>query len=562
MARLASLASLLPSRARRVHLRLAVSLAVLLLLPGVLLADYKDQIGYTQLADELGANVPTGSGIWACQVEAGTGAYVPDSESFPDKSFHLKSGASEPFAHATTVGSYYYGANSIAPGITDVDCWRASHWVGPGFLKTSSDSEPIVETCRVQNHSWIGSSVDAREELRRFDYAIDRDGFMAVVGVNNGSGTFIPQLMPHSYNSIAVGLTNGNHSRGLTTFDQAGRVKPEIVAPLSYTSYASPVVSAAAALLLETADGDEALADARHNSEVTKAILLAGATKEEFGDWDRTVTRPLDKVYGAGELNIYSSFHILTAGRQPPGQANPAGTSAWDFAGISTDEQTSLYFLEVPEGHVLRELSAILTWNRIVESGHPSKVLWGDPTAEVANLDMRLYTLSGFGSGEHLDASESPVDNIEHIYWPMNLAAGWYILEVEADFTDTNLSEVDYAVAWRGDVGVLGQADADLNGDGFVGQTDIDFVLAFWGQNVAPGDPLSGDPSGDGFVGQTDLDIVLSYWGQSVPPPLEATWTPSDPAAAAAVPEPSTLALLALAGLALAPRRARACGHA
>jgi hypothetical protein len=52
----------------------------------------------------------------------------------------------------------------------------------------------------------------------------------------------------------------------------------------------------------------------------------------------------------------------------------------------------------------------------------------------------------------------------------------------------------------------------DLNGDGFVGQADLDIVLGNWGQ----GPPSDGraDPSGDDFVGQADLDIVLSNWGQ------------------------------------------------
>ena len=53
----------------------------------------------------------------------------------------------------------------------------------------------------------------------------------------------------------------------------------------------------------------------------------------------------------------------------------------------------------------------------------------------------------------------------------------------------------------------------DLSEDGFVGQADLDIVLADWGGNP-PLDPRA-DPSGDGFVGQADLDIVLADWGKS-----------------------------------------------
>jgi len=52
----------------------------------------------------------------------------------------------------------------------------------------------------------------------------------------------------------------------------------------------------------------------------------------------------------------------------------------------------------------------------------------------------------------------------------------------------------------------------DLSGDGFVGQADLDIVLAKWGWTVDPSDPA--DCSGDGFVGQADLDMLLEDWGE------------------------------------------------
>ncbi len=79
----------------------------------------------------------------------------------------------------------------------------------------------------------------------------------------------------------------------------------------------------------------------------------------------------------------------------------------------------------------------------------------------------------------------------------------------------------------------------DLNGDGFVGQDDLDVVLGAWGTSP-PSDPRA-DPSGDNFVGQDDLDTVLGDWGLGTPPPP--------------VPEPATLSLLALASLAMMRRK-------
>jgi hypothetical protein len=83
----------------------------------------------------------------------------------------------------------------------------------------------------------------------------------------------------------------------------------------------------------------------------------------------------------------------------------------------------------------------------------------------------------------------------------------------------------------------------DLNDDGFVGIADLNIVLGVWNQNVTPGDKLQGDPSGDGFVGIDDLNEVLGNWNNGTPP------------AAAAVPEPTTLALLGLGTLAALRRK-------
>jgi len=57
-------------------------------------------------------------------------------------------------------------------------------------------------------------------------------------------------------------------------------------------------------------------------------------------------------------------------------------------------------------------------------------------------------------------------------------------------------------------------------------------VNKVWGQNVTPGEWISGDASGDGFVGGDDLDWVRTHWGQGTAPLL-------------GVPEPRTLVLIA-----------------
>jgi len=86
----------------------------------------------------------------------------------------------------------------------------------------------------------------------------------------------------------------------------------------------------------------------------------------------------------------------------------------------------------------------------------------------------------------------------------------------------------------------------DINGDGFIGGTDLNFVLAKWGQNVTAYDRANGDLNGDGFVGGSDLNLVLGAWGQN----LYA-------GAINAVPEPSAICLLAIGGLGVTLYRRR-----
>ena len=109
-------------------------------------------------------------------------------------------------------------------------------------------------------------------------------------------------------------------------------------------------------------------------------------------------------------------------------------------------------------------------------------------------------------------------------------------LEMQADWRDHNTGE---GSGWGFRVSQAPGLRGDLDGNGFVGQGDLGHVLEWWGQTVTAGDPLMGDPSGDGLVSQDDLDVVLADWGQGTPP----------------VPEPATLSLLALGGLAAMRRK-------
>jgi len=131
----------------------------------------------------------------------------------------------------------------------------------------------------------------------------------------------------------------------------SGRAEPDIVAPQSATSYATPTVSSAAALLVQYAHNTPAISNASFTSSRTgltleyaetndaiKASLMAGAVRR---DPDKTASQQisdytagfggvqngLDSRYGAGQLNIDNSYHILAGKQRRPARSVPSAST-------------------------------------------------------------------------------------------------------------------------------------------------------------------------------------------------------------------------------------------
>ena len=421
-------------------------------------ATEKEDIGFTSLQTRLGVLMPTGTSVSVSQIEApdGSSNYRPNTSLFSGKTFAFPSGGTTGISsHANTVGQYLYGANSLAASIgatansDTVTVFEVNNWLQSGFLNYNTASAlPLVESNDIQNHSWIGSTNNTTTDtqiLRRMDYAIARDDFVAVFGLNNGSGTTLPNLMGQSYNGITVGLSNGNHSRGTTTIDGTGRTKPDIVVPTSTTSWATATVSSAAGLLIGVARATPNLTNAQ-TSEMVKALLMAGATKTESefsGGWTHSSTQPLDAVYGAGELNIENSYDILTAGEFNASSSTLAGKTGWDF-GTASASSTNYFFFDLTSGETNVSFTAVLTWNRTVTATdtQPGPGVSYNFTSIVPNLDLKLYNASGFTIGALLESSVSAVDNTELVY-RTGMSPGRYALAISSD-----TSGIDYGLAW------------------------------------------------------------------------------------------------------------------
>jgi hypothetical protein len=348
---------------------------------------------------------------------------------FPN-SFGAESG------HADTVASYLYGLpGGVATNVAHVDNYDADYFVN--YIVVAGASIPA----RVVNQSFIfgyvPSQVTVSEQQQDdsiFDNYISRYGTLFVSGAGNGgpgSGSVAPPST--CYNGISVGAYGyANSSVGPT--EDNGRAKPDITAPADATSFSTPQVAGAAAVLIQTGlrgDGGNdtnAAADMR----LIKALLLNGAVKP--ADWTNNPPSPLDPRYGAGILDVFNSYEQLAGGQQgytvstsvPAGSPHPptgAGgsvgvLSGWDFntntSGANSDEINHYYFNVTNGGNATFAATATLVWNRQQNQ------------TNINNLNLFLYNAA---NSNLVAGSTSMVDNVEQIFVPQ-LAPGRYDLQV------------------------------------------------------------------------------------------------------------------------------------
>ncbi|HUG12815.1 MAG TPA: immunoglobulin domain-containing protein, partial [Opitutaceae bacterium] len=374
--------------------------------------------------------MPNGSSIKIAHIE-----YVRDGKWAPEVAGELagKAITYSPAApagysyHGDEVGRVFYGSSSsIIPGVSQIRAFEAWNYFDSS-LNTAKGIAPAAADWDVENHSYISSSgLTTNEGGRRLDFRIDRDGVTATVVLENGTGV-VPPLFGNTYNTIVVGSSTGSHSLGGTTREVNGRLKPDIVGTANWTSYAGPIVGSSAGLLIAKTKADTSLAMAKR-PEVIKALLMAGATKDEFPSWSRSSTAPIDPIYGAGEVNVNNSYGILVAGRQPASSSSIRSSRGWDLN--SAGQGSSLhYFFTIGSGQT-GTVSAVLTWHRNVS---PINGAWNQGvSASVDNLDLRLYRADPqFQVGDLLQDSVSSIDNVEHVFL-RDLAEGTYALVVSS----------------------------------------------------------------------------------------------------------------------------------
>lgn len=310
----------------------------------------------------------------------------------------------------------------------------------------------------------LGSAFD-EWWTRGVDAMAENFGLLIIAGIGNGKDAFDPPLYPAAgANVLGVGVVNSiaspnnlvhftvpdsNHSSAGPTDD--GRCKPDIVAggnyPAAvaanlyeltgdYSSYSAPAVANAAAVLIQKAKSDFALIDAispAGGNCVLKSILMTSAKK--LPGWHKGTADiaddneyPLDFNQGAGMLDAAAALKLLTS-------------EQWDSNTLSSDPYSQNVYPAAPS-QAGGFLAATLVWNRAYENEYPFEPL----AAKDVDLRLELWAADVNEPNEAvlLDFSDSPVDNVEHIYY-----------KLDDKFTDYELvvtgaeNPCRYALSWQ-----------------------------------------------------------------------------------------------------------------
>lgn len=442
----------------------------------IVLADYKSDIGYTELQNLSGSDAPTGAGVNVTQTEASvvpvTNAdfpvYAPDADNpqFTDDTIIFPGAAStSTSSHATGVGTRFYGSNAMAFGIDTITSYEVNDWLNSLVNPNGTVALP-ANGSRIANHSWVGNGntpTDTGKILRLVDRQVQLNEFIQVVGMANGASN--SPLLGSAYNVIAVGRTDGNHDQGSDAADSvyvAGRTRPDLVAPQTTTSNATPIVSAAAALLIETGhNGGTSLSNGSVNitgvgtvynaerSETIKAALMAGADRitdnssttaniTDYRSNGHTAANGLDARFGAGQLNILHSYQIIAAGEQnslEDGGSGLIGSYGFDydaaFGGQNSNNLASYSFNAAED----MNFTAALVWNLGVSNTSNLTATRHDLNLEL--LDTTTHTSAAI--------SASTLDNTENLWLTLTMGHS-YQLQVKS--AEANNFSWDYSLAW------------------------------------------------------------------------------------------------------------------
>ncbi|MGH8023317.1 MAG: S8 family serine peptidase, partial [Limisphaerales bacterium] len=359
--------------------------------------------------------------------------------------------------HADSVAGMFYGPSGMATNVIHVDNFEANSYINDYIVKDQGFSGAATDS--IVNQSYTFGPMDAQDQEKadlEFDNFSEKYNTLFVSAADN-YGTSPPNSIRvcapgTSYNGICVGADEGDSSVG-PTIDN-GRCKPDIVAPSGETSFSTPQVAGAAALMMQAGRRGDGGPNTNGASDMrtVKALLLNGAVKQ--ANWMNIPPSPLDYTNGAGMLNVFNAYQQLAGGEHgwnfstnvPLGAAHPpvvvaasvSSLNGWDFNtndSSATQDAINHYFFNVTNGGGSGfTLTATLVWNR-----HQNETA-------INNLALYLYNAV---NGNLVAASTSIVDNVQQVF-VRQLPQGRYDLQVwKAGGSGVVTTNETYALAWE-----------------------------------------------------------------------------------------------------------------
>jgi len=449
-------------------------------------------------------------------------------------------------AYHPQLGAFRY--SGIVPG-ADVEVFEFWYFLAQHvFTQDAPPVDVISASFGSPAPSWWTRGIQALAE---------KTSAVVVSSIGNGTGASESVLFPGaSANVIGVGVVSSVNSpdlsERLTQFpvvqpgsSTAGpsldkRCKPDIVAPGNclaaeantidgyqptgdFSSFSTPVVAGAAALLLDKAKSEPNLvflADHKQKSCLIKALLLNSARKLPYWHKGKITLQDdheaaLDYLQGAGMLDALGAYGQLIAGRQEPGDC---GLSGWDINRLGQNgDVENVYRLDIDRPSGLY-ITATVVWNRHFGEKYPF-----DPVAELDNdfaLELWKVDKNQQAECQLLDYSDSNSDNVEHIHFQLD--GNCTSCELVVAYSDSGEASgvvppaQPYAIAWdvRPIAAVETECLLDLNGDGAVDRGDF----AAWMENYLryqrnPDSYCLGDINADGEIDLKDLKIIAEYLG-------------------------------------------------
>ena len=421
--------------------------------------------------------------------------------------------------HAAAVASILLGrdANGFSPKIGDfyyegivpdanADIYEFRHFV-----------RDVIFPAKTINVDVLSMSLGSQFEdwwTRGIDRLAETSGIPIVAGAGNGTIVNDPVLYPAAGpNVLAVGVVDSisgpNDLMNLANFSlpsvrhssrgptQDGRCKPDIVAPgnclaattdvkLPYettgnwSSFSTPVVAGTIGLLVQKAKSDPNLemALAPAGNCVFKAIVMNSARKLPFwhkGDraTDNNHKTPLDYLQGAGMLDAAAAYEQLVAGKAADGNDTIQKFRGWDNNRITAADSHVYHFkiAPLPDNYI----AATVVWNRHYQERYPFEAI--PQRTSTLRLELWASDTNKPQNDRRLDYSDSPIDNVQHIYYPVDPNYTNYALVVSFvadDAADANTVE-RYGFAWdvKEDTQINTLLSYDLDGSGVVDGNDL-----------------------------------------------------------------------------------------